>query len=244
MLVMIKRFSFLLSLLGVLLVTTSGFADYLVTEVVNGGAVKGRVNFKGEPPPEANMLINADQQVCGSGYRKLKRLVLSPRKTIVNAVVTLEGVSRGKPFPKAVQLIDQHDCAFIPHIQVARMGREFVILNSDPVHHNIHGYLNGRTIFNLAQPMMGKRIPVVLTRPGIIEVKCDIHPWMQGWVLVVEHPYYAVTDQDGEFLIDRVPPGTYRLTVWQEMMGVMEQEVTIKPGATLDVDFSYRFNVK
>jgi len=236
---MLRLFAFSVVLLLFFTTSLPAVGGYKVADVVNGGAVKGRIIFKGEAPPEVKMRISEDQQVCGYGFRRLKGLELSPEDGVANAVVIIEGVTEGKPFPRAVQLIDQHDCSFIPHVQVAEAGHEFVILNSDPVHHNIHGYLRGRTVFNLAQPFLGKRIPVVLSGPGIIEIRCDIHPWMKAWVHVVEHPYYSITNSRGEFNIDDIPPGTYRLKVWQEMLGVMEQEVTIKPGTTFLKDFTY-----
>jgi hypothetical protein len=241
---MIKRLSLFALLLLLVLFSTQAYAGYTVGNVVNGGSLTGRVVFKGEIPPQARAPVTSDQGVCGRGYRKMKNLVISPGRGVLNAVVTLEGVTEGKAFSRAVQLIDQHDCAFLPHVQLALKGQEFVILNSDPVHHNIHGFLKERTIFNLAQPLMGKRIPVVLNRTGIIEVKCDLHPWMQAWIYVVEHPYYSVTGTEGEYLIDQIPPGTYRLKVWQEMMGVMEREVTIKPGQTLNIDLVYKATVE
>ncbi len=241
---MIKSLSLFASFLWLMLFLTPAQAGYKVENAANGGALTGRVIFRGEIPPRARAPITSDQRVCGRGYKKLKNLVLSPGRGVLNAVVTLEGVAGGKAFSRAVQLIDQHDCAFLPHVQLAHKGQEFVILNSDPVHHNIHGYLKGRTIFNLAQPLMGKRIPVKLNRPGIIEVKCDLHPWMQAWIHVAEHPYYSVTGTDGEYMIDRIPPGTYRLRVWQEAMGVMEREVTIEPGEALNIDLIYEATVE
>jgi len=241
---MLRLFAFSAVLLLFFTTSLQAVAGYKVADVVNGGAIKGRIIFKGEALPEVKIRISEDQQVCGHGFRRLKDLELSPEDGIANAVVIIEGVTEGKPFPRSVQLIDQHDCSFIPHVQVAQVGREFVILNSDPVHHNIHGYLNGRSIFNLAQPFMGRRIPVVLSGSGIIEIRCDIHPWMKAWIHVVEHPYYSITNSRGEFRVDEIPPGTYRLKVWQQMLGVMEREVTIKPGKTLLRDFTYGLTVR
>ena len=85
--------------------------------------------------------------------------------------------------------------------------------------HNTHGYYGKRTAFNLALPNQGQRIPTELTRPGTVRVDCDAHGWMEGWIYVVDNPYYAITGADGKFTITDVPPGNYKLVAVQPFTG-------------------------
>ena len=120
----------------------------------------------------------------------------------------------------------QHKCRFEPDVQVIRAG-PLDVVNSDPVLHNTHGYYGKRTAFNLALPNKGQRIPAELTRPGTVRVDCDAHGWMEGWIYVVDNPYYAITGADGKFTITDVPPGTYKLVAMQPFTGPVEQPVTV-----------------
>ena len=113
---------------------------------------------------------------------------------------------------------------------------EIVIVNSDPILHNTHGYYGRLTAFNVGLPKQGLRIPKPLTRPGLVKVDCDAHGWMLGWVYVADNPYYAVTSRDGAFTIKNVPPGSYTLVAWQEFTGPIEVPVTVKPAAVQAVN--------
>jgi carboxypeptidase family protein len=117
----------------------------------------------------------------------------------------------------------------VPDIQVIPAG-SLDVVNTDPVLHNTHGYYGKRTAFNLALPNKGQRIPVELQRAGTVRVDCDAHGWMEGWIYVVDNPYYAVTGADGKFSIGDVPPGDYKLVIAQPYVGVVEQAVTVKGG--------------
>ena len=104
--------------------------------------------------------------------------------------------------------------------------------------HNTHGYYGKRTAFNLALPNEGQRIPTELPRAGAVRVDCDAHGWMEGWIYVVDNPYYAVTGADGKFSITDVPPGDYTLVAVQPFTGPMEMPVTVTAGqpAALEIE--------
>jgi len=112
---------------------------------------------------------------------------------------------------------------------VIRAG-PLVVINSDPILHNTHGYYGTRTAFNMALPNQGQRIPTELTRAGTVRVDCDAHGWMEGWIYVVDNPYYAITKAVGKFNITDVPPGTYKLVAIQSFTGPSEQTVTVASG--------------
>jgi uncharacterized protein (DUF2141 family) len=93
--------------------------------------------------------------------------------------------------------------------------------------HNTHGYYGKRTAFNMALPNQGQDIPTELSRPGTVRVDCDAHGWMEGWIYVVDNPYYAITGADGKFTIADVPPGEYDLVAIQSFTGPVQQKVTV-----------------
>ncbi len=129
-------------------------------------------------------------------------------------------------------MLDQEHCKFDPPVQVIRAGN-LEVINSDPVLHNTHGFYGRRTAFNLALPNKGTKIPVDLSRPGLVRVECDAHGWMLAHVYVADSPYYALTGKDGSFSIADVPPGDYTVVFAQHFLGDTEQTVTVKSGETV-----------
>jgi len=101
--------------------------------------------------------------------------------------------------------------------------------------HNTHGFLDKRTVFNVALPHQGLRIKKALRESGIVRVECDAHGWMLGWIYVADNPYYATTSRDGTFALSDVPPGTYTLVTWHDYTGAIETAVTVKANETTSV---------
>ena len=206
--------------------------------VSGGGRVGGLVKYAGPIPEPYLIWVKKDVEVFGEKVSD-ERLLVSPAGNVQNVVVTLEGISSGKAWPAANPALDNRGGRFVPHVQVARRGTQLAIVNSDPVLHNTHGFQESRTVFNRALPK-GVRIKQTLERPGILEAMCDVHDWMNAWVVVLDHPYFAVTGQDGAYEITDIPPGTYRLSAWHEKMGRLEQRVTVAAGASVQVHFTFR----
>jgi hypothetical protein len=115
----------------------------------------------------------------------------------------------------------------VPHVQIIPAG-EVEIVNSDPVLHNTHGFLDKATVFNVALPNQGQRIKRPLKRTGMVRVECDAHGWMLAWIYVADNPYYALAGKDGTFTLTNVPPGSYTLVGWQEYTGGVEVPITVK----------------
>jgi plastocyanin len=206
--------------------------------VTGGGSIEGQIIYKG-PVQTRKIIPNKDVEVCG-GIREEPLIQVGPNQAVENAVVYLVDVAKGKPWPaetkKAAEL-DNLKCRFVPDVQVIRAG-PLVVINSDPVLHNTHGYYGKRTAFNMALPNQGQHIPTELTRAGTVRVDCDAHGWMEGWIYVVDNPYYAITDADGRFKITDVPPGSYKLVAVQSLTGPNEQSVTVAGGkpSTLTIE--------
>jgi plastocyanin len=191
------------------------------------GAIEGKVVLVGAQPAMKKLDVTIDQYLCGT-QKNGEDLLLSPRKEIRNVVVWLENAPAGAAWPtqtKKVE-IDQKGCVYIPRIVLVPVGGTVDFLNSDRLLHNIHSNPKANLAFNRTQPK-NRTIPIRFDKPEIVPIVCDLHPWMQAWVVVAAHPYYAITGADGQFTFDHLPAGTYRLRVWQERLGTTAMEVTV-----------------
>ena len=197
--------------------------------VTGGGTIEGKVVYNGAVPTR-KIIPNKDVEVCG-GIRDEPLIEVGPDKGVQNAAVYLVDVAKGKAWPPASKPpeLDNIKCRFVPDVQVIPAG-PLEVVNKDPVLHNTHGYYGKRTAFNMALPNQGQRIPTDLTRAGTVRVDCDAHGWMEGWIYVVDNPYYAITGADGKFSITDVPPGTYTLVAIQSFTGPVQQSVTVASG--------------
>ncbi len=205
---------------------------YEVAPVTDGGTIKGKVVYQG-PVPTKKIIPSKDKEVCGD-IRDVPEILVGDDKGVKDAVVYLKGIEKGKALEKPVKKpeIVNKGCDFVPHVQAFPVGT-VVIVNSDPVMHNTHGFHGKATVFNVALPVKGQRIEKPLKKPGIMRVECDTHGWMLAWVYAAENPYYAVTQKDGTFSIGDVPPGSYTLVAWHELTGETETPVTVKAKETV-----------
>jgi plastocyanin len=199
----------------------------LVTGPAWAGTIKGHVRFTGPATEQKTLPVTTDQYVCGK-EKDAEDLVLSPDKGIRNAVVWVTSVPPGakRQTPSAPVPLDQKQCAFTPRVIVVPVGGTVDFLNNDRLLHNIHSQSKGNPTFNRTQPK-GRAIPITFTKPEIIRIDCDLHPWMRAWVVVAEHPFYAVTGASGEFALGNLPAGPYTLNVWQETLGTVTKDVTL-----------------
>jgi plastocyanin len=171
--------------------------------------------------------VTIDQYLCGK-EKESEDLVLSPTNGIRNVVVSLQGVpasSKAPPIPGAAKM-DQKRCVFVPRVVVVPVGGSVEFLNSDRLLHNVRGGGKENPPFNRAQPH-ARTISIAFRNPEVLRVDCDLHSWMRGWIVVAEHPFYAVTNEEGEFVFENVPPGKYKLQAWQEILGNVDQEISV-----------------
>jgi hypothetical protein len=164
--------------------------------------------------------INKDPEVCdplGQKHRDLERLLVAPSGGVANTVVFLRNVRRGKAMdlPVARRSLNQKNCRYEPHILLVPVQATLTVKSSDPLLHTVH--MSGSADYNLPFTAKGQEITRPMTREGIVSLRCNAgHVWMNGEMIVAKNPYYAVTDEDGNFELTQVPPGQYEIVAWHE----------------------------
>ena len=217
-----------------------------------GGTLTGTVVFEGDPVPEpAKLPVTKDNEKCecdakdpsGKAAFKLDESLVVDKesKGIANAVVWLKGAEGG---PEAKDpTIDQRGCQFVPHVLVIKKGQRAKILNPDGISHNYHWSSKANPSDNKTIAKFKKELMVPseggFEKPEFILAVCDIHPWMKGWIAVMENGYAVVSDEKGAFKIDEIPPGKYTAACWQETLAQspVTQEVTIEAGKSAAIRF-------
>ncbi|HEY4392517.1 MAG TPA: carboxypeptidase regulatory-like domain-containing protein [Polyangia bacterium] len=204
------------------------------------GVIEGAVKLNGTPPEMAPTKRDADP-FCAKTPMKEEEVVVGPGGGLGNVVVRVtEGASGRYDPPAAPATLDQSACMYRPRVQAIVAGQMVSIRNGDQTLHNVHGYKGPSTLFNQAEiPGLAPIVRRIGDAGDILKFKCDVHPWMTGYVLVNSNPYFAVTGPDGKFKIAGLPPGKYTLTAWQERYGAKTATVTVAEDKPAEVSFAY-----
>ena len=232
------------------LASTSGWT-YQEMEVSNGGSIQGKVTLTGKTPypriyhlvlfPNIDMCaeIDTDDEM----NRVLEDFKVSPDGGLKDVVVTLEHVDAGKPFNKEPINITAENCKFLPDVNVIRQGESFKIDNVDAVMHNSQVYQKERGKILLNIPIPAEEVSdgkiTFKKKYKIMQMICGMHEFMQTWGYRVQNPYYAQTKIDGNFKIDNIPPGEYKVTAWHYLIKRQSQKVKIAAGETFDLNFEF-----
>jgi hypothetical protein len=210
------------------------------------GDIKGMVTLDGTAPKNDVIKMNADP-VC------LKQT--KGEQTQETYMVGSDGKSLGDVFvyvkdglgnyiydpPTGPATIDQQGCRYHPHVFGMRVGQLLEIVNSDPTLHNIHALPKTNTEFNTGQPIQGMKTEHKFTAKEVmVPFKCDVHGWMNAYVGVLDHPYFAVSDADGKFDLKGVPPGTYTIEAWHEKLGTTTKSVTLAEKGSQEISFTFK----
>ncbi len=212
------------------LAATSAFpqSDYKVVAVTDGGTISGSVKWSGPVPHSLAFPITKDPQVCdpdSAKTRDLERLIVGSQGGVANTVVYLKNIAAGKAMdlPEQRRHLDQKRCRYIPHILVVPKDGNLSMMSSDATLHTIH--MDGAASFNLPFPFPDRPTTRTMSTPGLVHLRCNGgHVWMNAEMFVVNHPYYAVTDESGRFEFTGVPPGTYQIVAWHEGWGLTGKE--------------------
>jgi hypothetical protein len=219
----------------VMAVTAAGLM-VLARDAAANGTLSGIVRVDKVPARAAPLPIVKDASVCGKEVPN-ERLLVAADRGLANVLVSIQGIKPAAPPPPATgATIDQVGCRYTPHVQAATVGTRLSVVNSDAVLHNVHAVGTGATpatVFNLAMPFKGQKLPTVLRRTGVMKIRCDAgHDWMSAYIGVYDHPYFAVTDQQGRFTIADVPAGEHQVELWHEPIdpkgAPLVQTVTIR----------------
>ena len=220
--------------------------SYKAMSVSNGGTISGMVTFDGAAPEMKKLEITKDTKVCGKTDKHDESIVLGEGNGLQNTIVYLMDISSGADFPSDPKIkyeVDQKGCQFNPHVRLLPVGKRLTMINPDRINHNVHIFSSTNPAFNKSQPGTRRKMNVkaVKKAEGPVAVKCDVHGWMKAWIAYIPHPYFAVTDENGNYTIENVPPGTYKLGYWQEACGSNKDapaSVTVEAGGTATQDFT------
>jgi len=203
-------------------------SNYQVVTVTDGGTISGTVRWSGAMPHRTTVAITKDVPVCDPESHKtrdLERLIVGEQGGVANTVVFLKEISAGKAFdlPESRRFLNQKECRYEPHILLVPQGETLRMKSSDATLHTVH--MDGAATYNLPFPFPNQVITREMTNSGLVNVRCSGgHVWMNAEMMVVPHPYFAVTDESGNFTLTEVPRGEYEIAAWHEGWHLMREE--------------------
>ncbi len=220
---------------------TIGFTAVLSANVF-AGSITGTVKFSGDLPKFKEIKMDADP-VCLSFHKDPvfpQTLLLGEGNTMGNIFIQVKNPPAGGKAITEPVVIDQKGCNYHPHVAAVMIGQPLKILNPDGTLHNVHALAKVNQEFNMAMPKFRTEVTKSFDKAeGMFALKCDVHPWMAGWLTVVPHPYFAVTKEDGKFEIKDLPDGTYTVEAWHEKLGTKSGTAKVEGGvATVDFTFA------
>ncbi len=228
-------------LLGMVVLAGSALAVHGASPVA-AGTISGKVTFTGTAP-KMKPIDMAKEPSCAQQHPTpvtTENVVTGPGNALRWVMVYVSAGEEGAATPTEVVRYDQKGCQYIPHVAVMQVNQPLEIYNNDQTSHNIHPLAKVNPEWNKSQPKGAPPIHTTWEKPELIPVKCNVHPWMHGWFLVLTTPHYAVTGEDGGFSLKGLPPGKYTITAWQEQFGTQTQDVTISGTETKTVDFVFK----
>jgi plastocyanin len=216
----------------------------VLSGVAFAGSLSGTITYDGSVPTMKMLDMAADPTCEKLNYEdgppaRSEMLVLGAGNTMANVFVQVKNAPAGGSAPSSPAVIDQNGCVYHPHVIGVMVGQDLLFRNSDGILHNVHGLPQVNREFNIGMPPTLREKLVEFGQPEpLFRVKCDVHPWMNAYVAVMEHPFFAVTGEDGRFTIPNLPDGTYEIEAWHERLGTQTQSVTVSGSGT--ADFSFR----
>ena len=214
------------------------------TGSTSASGIRGVVKFEGTVPKAKPISMAADPSCAKqhSGLVPTFEVVTDTKGGLQNVLIFIADGLGGRTFdpPKEPVVITQKGCLYQPRVQAVQANQPIEVVNDDPTSHNIHPIPANNREWNKAE-LPGAKVEEAFAREEIaIPVKCNIHPWMRGYIAVLKNPYFAVTKADGTFDLPQLPPGTYTIKAWHEKLGTSTQTITVGPNQTKEINFVFK----
>lgn len=216
-----------------------------VVDAATAATIAGSIAFQGTAP-KMTLIDVSSEATCHSKAEAhpqyTDNVVVNPNGTLRNVFVYVKEGLGGATFPPSSEAVvfDQQGCHYTPHVFGIQTNQPLRILNSDEgVLHNIHAFSKVGNGFNFGMPKVMESVKTFKKSEVMVRIKCDVHSWMGAYAGVVDHPFFAVSGDDGSFKLPPLPPGQYVIEAWHEEYGSQTQSVTVAPQETKEVSFSF-----
>jgi hypothetical protein len=240
-----KQFNFAAVVAAALLVCCGALILGQKVNAAGEGKITGTVKLDGAAPHMKGIDMSKDPY-CSKAHESspghLETYVVGASGGLQNVVLYISDWTGAAQTSTAIPIFDQKNCMYTPHVLAMDVGQTFKVTTSDQTTHNIHPLPNpmtGNIPWNQSQPPGAAPVEKSWKAVEVIPVKCNIHPWMNGWYVVVKGPY-ATTDANGNYTIENVPPGNYTVTAWHEPNEKQTAKVTVAAGAPAKADFTFK----
>ncbi len=223
---------------------------YQEASVTDGGTVSGKITYKGTPPEPEHFRVVKNPEFCGE-ERDFYHIAVK-KGVLLNAIVVIEGVEKGKPMASQTMSMVGQNCAFLPYtgaVEKKGKGKKnrpvLEVLNEDTVIHNPHPFemigAGRRSLWNIGLPEKGDKLSKGLRvkRGNVVKLQCDQHDFMHAWIRVTTNPYWVLVGKDGSYNIDQVPPGKYTLVAWHPILGEQKKDITVGAKGTVKASFEF-----
>ena len=205
------------------------------------GSITGKVTYTGTPP-KMKPIDMSKEPSCAKQHATpvtTENVVTGPGNSLEWVVVFISAGDQASGGPSQAARYDQKGCQYTPHVLPLEADQQLQIYNDDQTSHNIHPLAKINQEWNKSQPPGSPPIDTKWEKPEFIPVKCNIHPWMHGYFVVLKTGHYSVSGADGSFEIKGLPAGKYTVTAWQEQYGTKTQDVTISGSETKTANFVF-----
>jgi plastocyanin len=214
-------------------------------DAATASTVWGRVSFTGKAPKRMPIDMSANpacERRHATAAALTEQVVVNANGTLRNTFIRVKaGLPNGRwPVPVEPAKLDQDGCVYTPHVLGIMTGQALEISNSDPINHNVHAEASSNPAWNESQaPRAEKKFKQFEKQEILFPVTCSVHPWMRGYIGVVDHPFFAVTGGEGDFTLKGLPPGSYTVEAVHETYGRKEINVVIGPNEKKEIQFTY-----
>ena len=205
--------------------------------------LRGTIRFEGPRPKRAPVHMDESSRKLHQSQPRDESVLIGKSGGLANVFVYIKNPPAGEyKLPTKPAILDQKGSIFIPRVQAVRVGQQLMMKNGDPFIHNVRSLSRKNRQFNIAQPQGSPdREKTFDQAEGPITLKCDFHRWMEAHLWVMDHPFYAVTNSEGEFEILDLPPGDYEVSAWHEKLGEQSQKITVRKDGSVS---SFKFRAR